>query len=114
MSAPDFFWVEGDNDGEEKGGHEPAGAFCKTGAAERREKCCFEQANELRMSVIELEKERDTLIRKKCDIETEIQNRNVELSKLDLMLADTIRKKRSLEEKIKAMPVAKMEAKQKA
>ena len=65
----------------------------------------FEQANELRTSVIELEKERDTLIRKKCDIETEIQNRNVELSKLDLMLVDTIRKKHSLEEKIKTMRI---------
>ena len=66
-----------------------------------------EQAEELRMGVCVLEGERDALMRKKCDIEAEIQNRNVELGKLDLLLTNTIEKKRSLEVRIREMPARK-------
>ncbi len=70
----------------------------------------LEDGNRLRNRVIELQTQREALSKRKHLLEVEIQENTLELCRLDQQLLNTIESKRSLEEKIKTMPIVKGES----
>ena len=70
----------------------------------------LEDGNRLRNRVTDLQAQREALSKRKHLLEVEIQENTLELCRLDQQLLNTIESKRSLEEKIKVMPIVKRES----
>ena len=70
----------------------------------------FDEGNKIRNRVTELQAQREALSKRKHLLEVEIHENSLELCRLDQQILDTIERKRSLEEKIKAMPIVKGES----
>jgi len=66
----------------------------------------LDEGNRLKNRVTELQAQREALSKRKHLLEVEIHENSMELCKLDQQLLDTVESKRTLEEKIKTMPVA--------